>query len=195
MSSFRPQRPLRLSHCRARWLCCGPHWFRSGAKASREVKVAAAAALDYDAMGSLDYRADRTLAGGIRLFPVGKYAQTPISVAIVENGAARPVRFSPDMFASKGKARALGISGIQVMSPNGKSNWLAYQGASYFRSAGSQDQYGLSARGLGFGLSKCWRIVTDHGGQVLARSSMLGGAEVAIRLPLSLAEICADTIC
>jgi glucans biosynthesis protein len=34
------------------------------------------------------------------------------------------------------------------MSPDGKSNWLAYQGASYFRSAGSQDQYGLSARGI-----------------------------------------------
>jgi len=111
-------------------------------------RIAAAASLDYDALGGLAYRADQTLAGGIRLFPVGKYAQTPISVAIVENGQARSVRFSPDMFTSKGKARAFGISGIQVMSPDGKSNWLAYQGASYFRSAGSQDQYGLSARGI-----------------------------------------------
>ncbi|HEU4959723.1 MAG TPA: glucan biosynthesis protein [Sphingomonas sp.] len=111
-------------------------------------KVAAAAALDYDAVGGIDYRADQTLAGGIRLFPLGKYAQTPISVAIVQNGEARPVQFSPAMFTAKGGARALGISGIQVMSPDGKSNWLAYQGASYFRSAGSQDQYGLSARGI-----------------------------------------------
>ncbi|MGN6270801.1 MAG: glucan biosynthesis protein [Sphingomonas sp.] len=111
-------------------------------------RIAAAASIDYDAAGGIAYRADQTLAGGIRLFPVGKYAQTPIAVSIVENGAARPVRFSPDMFVSKGSAKALGISGIQVMSPDGKSNWLAYQGASYFRSAGSQDQYGLSARGL-----------------------------------------------
>ena len=110
--------------------------------------IAAAAHLDYDALGGIAYRGDRTLAGGIRLFPVGKYAQTPVAVAIVENGRARPVQFSPDMFASKGTARALGISGIQVMSPDGKSNWLAYQGASYFRSAGGQDQYGLSARGI-----------------------------------------------
>jgi glucans biosynthesis protein len=110
--------------------------------------IAAAATIDYDAAGGIAYRADQTLAGGIRLFPVGKYAQTPISVAIVENGQARPVRFSPAMFTSKGKAKALGIAGIQVMSPDGKSNWLAYQGASYFRSAGSQDQYGLSARGI-----------------------------------------------
>ena len=111
-------------------------------------KIAAAASIDYDAAGGIAYRADQTLAGGIRLFPVGKYAQTPISLAIVEDGRARNVKFSPAMFASKGSAHALGVSGIQVMSPDGKSNWLAYQGASYFRSAGSQDQYGLSARGL-----------------------------------------------
>jgi glucans biosynthesis protein len=34
------------------------------------------------------------------------------------------------------------------MNPGGKGDWLAYQGASYFRSAGALDQYGISARGL-----------------------------------------------
>ena len=110
--------------------------------------VPGAATLDYDAVGGIAYRADKTIAGGVRLFPVGKSAQTPITLAVVENGKARPVVFSPDMFVSKGKAKALGMSGIQLMSPDGKSNWLAFQGASYFRSAGAQDQYGLSARGL-----------------------------------------------
>lgn len=111
-------------------------------------KVAAAATLDYDAVGDIIYRADHSLAGGIRLFPLGKYAQAPIAVSIVANGQARAVRFSPDMFTAHGKVHALGIAGIQVMSPDGKSNWLAYQGASYFRSAGAEDQYGLSARGV-----------------------------------------------
>jgi signal transduction histidine kinase len=41
-----------------------------------------------------------------------------------------------------------------------------------------------AGRGLGFGLSKCWRIVTDHGGQVVAQSPAGGGAEVSILLPL-----------
>jgi signal transduction histidine kinase len=41
-----------------------------------------------------------------------------------------------------------------------------------------------AGRGLGFGLSKCWRIVTDHGGQVVVEKSEIGGAEVIIRLPL-----------
>ena len=42
-----------------------------------------------------------------------------------------------------------------------------------------------AGRGLGFGLSKCWRIVTGHGGQVLVQSPSHGGAEVTILLPLS----------
>ena len=40
-----------------------------------------------------------------------------------------------------------------------------------------------AGRGLGFGLSKCWRIVTDHGGQVVVRSPEAAGAEIAILLP------------
>jgi glucans biosynthesis protein len=110
-------------------------------------KVAAAATIDYDAAGGIAYRPENTLAGAIRLFPLGKYAQTPVAIGIVAGGTARPVRFTPDMFTTKG-ASALGISGFRVMSPDGKSNWLAFQGASYFRTAGAQDQYGLSARGL-----------------------------------------------
>jgi signal transduction histidine kinase len=40
-----------------------------------------------------------------------------------------------------------------------------------------------AGRGLGFGLSKCWRIVTDHGGQVVVGSSPRGGCELTILLP------------
>jgi signal transduction histidine kinase len=41
-----------------------------------------------------------------------------------------------------------------------------------------------AGRGLGFGLSKCWRIVTDHGGQVIVQKPAAGGAEFVICLPL-----------
>jgi signal transduction histidine kinase len=40
-----------------------------------------------------------------------------------------------------------------------------------------------AGRGLGFGLSKCWRIVTDHGGRIEARNNPDGGAAFTIRLP------------
>jgi signal transduction histidine kinase len=41
-----------------------------------------------------------------------------------------------------------------------------------------------AGRGLGFGLSKCWRIVTDHGGQVIVDNTGAVGAEFRIQLPL-----------
>jgi signal transduction histidine kinase len=41
-----------------------------------------------------------------------------------------------------------------------------------------------AGRGLGFGLAKCWRIVTNHGGTVIvADHGELGGATFTIRLP------------
>jgi signal transduction histidine kinase len=39
-----------------------------------------------------------------------------------------------------------------------------------------------AGRGLGFGLSKCWRIITDHDGQVIVNGPPAGGAEFVIRL-------------
>lgn len=40
-----------------------------------------------------------------------------------------------------------------------------------------------AGRGLGFGLCKCWRIVTDHGGSVTVASPPAAGAEFTIALP------------
>lgn len=41
-----------------------------------------------------------------------------------------------------------------------------------------------AGRGLGLGLSKCWRIVTNHGGRVEVSSRPGHGAAFTIRLPL-----------
>ncbi|QDU88462.1 Sensor protein ZraS [Pirellulimonas nuda] len=41
-----------------------------------------------------------------------------------------------------------------------------------------------AGRGLGFGLSKCWRIVTDLGGRVEAASPPGGGAVLSLWLPI-----------
>ncbi|NOY29748.1 MAG: HAMP domain-containing histidine kinase [Planctomycetes bacterium] len=41
-----------------------------------------------------------------------------------------------------------------------------------------------AGRGLGFGLSKCWRIVTDHGGTVEVESGAESGATFVIELPV-----------
>jgi signal transduction histidine kinase len=44
-----------------------------------------------------------------------------------------------------------------------------------------------AGRGLGFGLSKCWRNVTEHGGRMSVASPAEGGAALAIEIPLKAA--------
>jgi signal transduction histidine kinase len=45
-----------------------------------------------------------------------------------------------------------------------------------------------AGRGLGFGLSKCWRIVTEHGGDIDVASTPGQGATFTICLPTSQTE-------
>jgi signal transduction histidine kinase len=40
-----------------------------------------------------------------------------------------------------------------------------------------------AGRGLGLGLSKCWRIVTNHGGRIEVESEPGRGARFTIKLP------------
>ncbi len=42
-----------------------------------------------------------------------------------------------------------------------------------------------AGRGLGFGLSKCWRIVTDHGGSIVVDDTRSLGARISICLPMA----------
>ena len=76
-------------------------------------------------------------------------------INVVTDGIARPVAYSPDFFDFGGTGLeqklppGLGFSGFRVMNGrNDPTDWLAFQGASYFRSAGQQNQYGASARGI-----------------------------------------------
>jgi periplasmic glucans biosynthesis protein len=121
--------------------------------------LAAAAAIDFDEVNRITYRADHALWRGegsreVRFFPVHKFANLPVSISEVRGGRAYPFGFTPELFDVKpdshGKRFALapGLAGFRLMNANGKGDWLAFQGASYFRSAGALDQYGLSARGL-----------------------------------------------
>jgi glucans biosynthesis protein len=117
-------------------------------------------AVSYDALNSIHYRGDKTVLkgskddGGVRFFPITRFQPTPVGIYLVEDGIARPLQFSPDLFdmpadSPLGKLGANGgLSGFRVMNREGESDWLAYAGASYFRSSGALDQYGQSARGI-----------------------------------------------
>jgi glucans biosynthesis protein len=116
--------------------------------------------LDYDAFQQIRFQADQALwppgqgSFPIQLFPLGSSFRTPVMIYRVEQGEARQVLYTPALF-DFGKAdfaRALppdsGFAGFRVMHPNNRTDWLAFLGASYFRSAGELDQYGLSARAV-----------------------------------------------
>ncbi len=117
--------------------------------------------VDFDAVQKIKYRGDRALfpagpgACPVRLFHVDKYNQLPVRIYELSNGSAREILYSADSFDYKDPDFAsklpsdLGFSGFRVMDGRGKeTDWLAFQGASYFRTSGEENQYGASARGI-----------------------------------------------
>jgi glucans biosynthesis protein len=111
--------------------------------------VAAAQQRDYDTAGEIRYRPDATIGDAVRLFPLTRTAPLPVRMALVQGGTAREIVFAPDLFdVPAGVAEAHGLAGFRVLNPGKDSDWLAFLGASYFRTAGAEDQYGLSARAV-----------------------------------------------
>jgi glucans biosynthesis protein len=112
------------------------------------------AAVTYDTLNHVAYRAEAALWRGtpqeVRFFPQSAMSRAGVPITAIEGGKERDIAFSRDLFSGGDRlpASANGFSGFRVMSPSGTSDWLAFQGASYFRSSGALDQYGLSARGL-----------------------------------------------
>ncbi len=116
--------------------------------------------IDYDAYQQIKFRRDRTLQverdgrHPVQLFHMGKGFREPVHVHVVEEGQAREVIYTSDLFdipadhPARQLPDALGFAGFRVMAEDLETDWLAFLGASYFRSSGPFNQYGLSARAL-----------------------------------------------
>lgn len=112
----------------------------------RALPDSAHAAANFDEAGRLTYGKAQAIAGNIRLFPTSRVnARKAVSLSLVENGMAREVIDTEGLFVGRGR---IDPAGFRVMDGTGNSDWLAWQGASYFRASGGKDQYGLSARGI-----------------------------------------------
>lgn len=124
------------------------------------------AKLDYDQYRSI--RFDRRQAfwkdqGGRfigDLLMRGWMAPDHVEVFLVEGRSARPVSYSPDLFSFPADVPPasdpnLGFSGVRLLSPLNRPDVMdeiaVFQGASYFRSLGKGNLYGISARGLSIG--------------------------------------------
>lgn len=116
--------------------------------------------IDYDRFQEIKFRADASLRldrenrTPVQLFHLQRSFNAPVSVNLVMGGEAREVLYSAALFDTPDghPARSLpgdtGFAGFRVMNRDLKTDWLAFLGASYFRSSGPYNQYGLSARGL-----------------------------------------------
>ena len=116
--------------------------------------------ITYDAYQEIRFRREATLmldedrAVPVQLFHLGKQTRDSVKVYLYQDGEAQEVLYSSALFDTPEghPARDLppdvGFAGFRVMAPDLKTDWLAFLGASYFRTSGPFNQYGLSARGL-----------------------------------------------
>jgi glucans biosynthesis protein len=94
----------------------------------------------------------------VQLLAMGWLYETPVEIWIVEGGNARLLRADSASFSigpsieKAPDAAPFAFSGFRVVGPlntvEGLSEFVSFQGASYFKAVGRHQQYGLSARGL-----------------------------------------------
>ena len=115
--------------------------------------------IDFDAVQKIKFRPDHTLWAGqtypAAFFHLSRYSNQPVALNVVEKDQQRPILYGPDYFDYRGTGldpkplADLGFSGFRILEAKPKvGDWLAFQGASYFRSSGQDTQYGISARGI-----------------------------------------------
>lgn len=129
--------------------------------------------LDYAALGKIHYKTEDALfAKGPGQFPVtffhlGKFSQVPVQMYVIEGegqrARAREIIYEPSYFdipkdsPARHLEEGVGFAGFRFQESRlgdqkkldwRKNDWVAFQGASYFRAIGQLYQYGLSARGI-----------------------------------------------
>jgi periplasmic glucans biosynthesis protein len=125
--------------------------------------------IDYDTFQQIRFKPEWALwaeAGApfpVQFFHLGRYSKVPVQLYEVANGEAREILYDTDAFTfgdtglDQRLPDDLGFAGFRVMDGHGlPTDWLAYQGASYFRTSGALNQYGLSARGLAIDTALPW---------------------------------------
>lgn len=124
----------------------------------------ALANLTYDQYRAIYFRPDKAvwakenLPFRLQLFHRGFFFKERIDVSIVTDGQAKALAYSPDMYQTDAIVPTvlpdedIGFSGLRLHGHINRPDYLdeiaAFQGASYFRSLGKEQIYGLSARGL-----------------------------------------------
>ena len=158
--------------------------------------------IDYDAYQKIRFRPERSVQldrdgrTPVQLFHLGKYFMDPARIYLLSGGQAREVLYTPDLFempddhVARKLPDGIGFAGFRVMSPDLHSDWLSFLGASYFRTSGPYNQYGLSARGLAIDtamphpeefpvFTSLWLEGSEKGGTALTIYALLDSPSVS----------------
>ncbi len=120
--------------------------------------------LGYDGYRDIRFRPEEALwrEDGLpfqaQFFPRGYIFRTPVRINEVAEGAAREIRYSPSLFDFGANhfdpplPDDVGFSGFRLHAPLNRSDYydelVVFQGASFLRALGRNQQYGLFARGV-----------------------------------------------
>jgi glucans biosynthesis protein len=119
--------------------------------------------ITYDVHRHIHYRPEASLwARGdgpypVQFFHLAMFFKMPVKLHVVRDGVARELLYSRKLFefdeisdfARQLLPDDMGFAGFEVMNSSAQQgDWLAFLGASYFRSPGEAGDYGLSARGI-----------------------------------------------
>lgn len=118
------------------------------------------ARIGYDEHQHIVLKREHALRAGevpvaIDLFHLANLFREPVAIHLVQHGVAREARYARRLFTFGEPAAFaaalpddLGFAGFRVRHPDTWKEWLAFLGASYFRSPGELGEYGISARGI-----------------------------------------------
>jgi glucans biosynthesis protein len=128
--------------------------------------------ISYDQWRDIRFKPDQAiwreqkLPFQVQFFHPGLFYNRALKMSVVEGGNVVPVRFTPNMFdygrndfASK-VPQDLGFAGFRLHHPIKTKDYfdevIVFLGATYFRSLGRDQVFGLSARGLAIDTAESW---------------------------------------
>lgn len=122
------------------------------------------AQIDYGHMGQVRHSLDKALFPlsefPVTFFHLSNLSQRPVRLFVIDKGNPQEVLYRKALFESPADSpirqmpEGAGFAGFRVhdgLLPEAErqgGDWVAFLGASYFRSCGDDNQYGISARGI-----------------------------------------------
>lgn len=125
--------------------------------------------MNYDQYRSIRFKPEHSLWRGepgrfeVQFFHMGFHFQEPVTVHVVQQNDVQPFRFSAELFSydlvpKPSSEVDFGFAGLRIHAPVNdpvyRDEVIVFQGASYFRSLGRGQVYGLSARALAIDLGQ-----------------------------------------